>query len=567
MIVTADALTVDGFGQFLADRRILDRGALDRARRAADASAERLDRVLVTLGLMRELDLRQALAGYFGVSMIGPDELPTNVIAQHDLPIEFLRSRRVLPVLATEKQIVLAVVDPFDPEPAKMVEFWTGRSVSWRIVSREHFDNAFAQLYQTESRATENSIDEGYLELNETDAQRLRDMASEAPVIRFVNALIADGVRANASDIHLESTTDGARVRLRIDGELQDGPAVPQGQWAAIVSRIKIMAKLDIAERRLPQDGRVRSAIGGIDVDFRISTLPTAHGENVVLRILDRSRVELDLGKLGLGGDLVSGLLELIERPNGIVLVTGPTGSGKTTTLYAALERLNRPNAKLFTVEDPIEYQMSGVSQVQVQPAIGLDFPRCLRAILRQNPNVIMIGEIRDLETARIAVQASLTGHLVFSTLHTNSAASAITRLVDMGVERFLLASTLNGILAQRLVRRLCQHCSAPEPLSNAWRAQIATIAPEFECHVTELRVPVGCSQCRQRGFIGRVAIAELLTVDANVRSLVLAGASESALELQARSGGMHSLFHDGVAKATAGLTTLSEVFRVARAS
>src|SRR5439155_16265504 len=305
---------------------------------------------------------------------------------------------------------------------------------------------------------------EGDTEPAEEDVERLKDLASEAPVIRLVNQLIARAVETRASDVHLEPFSDRLRVRYRYDGVLHEVEAPPAGLHAAVVSRIKIMARLDIAERRLPQDGRIRLTVRGHEIDFRVSTVPSLHGESVVLRVLDRSAVDLDYAKLGLPDDIIQGLQDALNLPNGMVLVTGPTGSGKTTTLYTGLLQLNSVARNIITVEDPIEYQLAGINQIQVKPQIGLDFVNLLRSILRQDPNVIMIGEIRDLATAEIAVQAALTGHLVLSTLHTNSAAATVTRLRDMGVEDYLIAATLKGVLAQRLVRRLCPSCKMPEP-------------------------------------------------------------------------------------------------------
>jgi general secretion pathway protein E len=333
-----------------------------------------------------------------------------------------------------------------------------------------------------------------------------------------------------------------------------------------VTSRLKIMARLDIAERRLPQDGRIKIAVRGVDIDLRVSTVPTAFGESVVLRILDRSRVALDFVQLGFDEAHIAALEKLMAEPNGIILVTGPTGSGKTTTLYTALKALNQPQAKLFTVEDPIEYQLAGINQIQVQPAIGLDFPHALRAILRQDPDIIMIGEIRDLETARIAVQASLTGHLVFSTLHTNSAAAAITRLVDMGIESFLLASTVKAVLAQRLVRRLCRRCAVRHDNADYWAKEIAKTIPPIEGVGKPLiQQAKGCADCGQSGFTGRTTIAELLLVDRELQRLVAATPSDADLETAARHSGMRTMYENGVAKVWGGETTIDEVLRATR--
>jgi general secretion pathway protein E len=342
-----------------------------------------------------------------------------------------------------------------------------------RIFVPADFDRAFDALYKSRANGIGRATPSG-ADASELDVQRLRDMASEAPVIRMVNQIIADAVESRASDIHIEPNVDMVLVRYRIDGILRTAQILAVTLRAAITSRIKIMSKLDIAERRMPQDGRIKIAVRGVDIDFRVSTIPTVFGESVVMRILDRSRVELDFGRLGFQPEHINALGRLMIEPNGIILVTGPTGSGKTTTLYTALKALNSPDRKVFTVEDPVEYQIAGINQVQVQSAIGFDFPHALRSILRQDPDIIMIGEIRDLETARIAIQSSLTGHLVLSTLHTNGAAAAITRLVDMGVENYLLASTLKGVLAQRLVRTLCPHCAAKHDGADYWAGEFS---------------------------------------------------------------------------------------------
>jgi general secretion pathway protein E len=390
-------------------------------------------------------------------------------------------------------------------------------------------------------------------------------LASEAPVIRLVNQIIARAVETQASDIHIEPFEDRLRVRFRYDGVLHEAESPPSRLTAAITSRIKIMAKLDIAERRLPQDGRIRLAVRGQDVDFRISTLPALHGETVVVRVLDRSAVAFDYAKLGLADQVVSRLATALDLPNGIVLVTGPTGSGKTTTLYTGLLALNSVTRKVITVEDPIEYQLRGINQIQVRPQIGLNFASLLRSILRQDPDVIMVGEMRDLETAQIAVQAALTGHLVLSTVHTNSAAATITRLRDMGLEDYLMAAVLRGVLAQRLVRRLCGACrreaAAPDELVARFR-----LDRRGDGGPVRLFHPVGCPQCRGTGFRGRQAIAEFLVPDAEINRLIFARADEAAIERAAVAAGMTTMFEAGLEAALAGTTTIEEVVRSIRA-
>lgn len=558
----------EAFGRRLTEANLLDAGSLDRARRAAATTGERFDHVLAKLGLVPETALLEALAGHLGTRVATVRDMPTAPVLPEIIRPQFIRSRQVLPLAAEEDRLTVAAVDPFDDEPQQALAYMTGRSVSVLLISADDFAHAIPALYGDRGQTGEGRFDSRVDEASEADVQRLRDIANEAPFIRLVNQIIADAVEDKSSDIHIEPGVDGVAVRFRRDGHLRQAQLLPSRLRAAVTSRLKIMAKLDIAERRMPQDGRIKIPVRGVDIDFRVSTIPTVYGESVVMRILDRSRVELDFVKLGFDADRIATLEALMDQPNGILLVTGPTGSGKTTTLYTALKRLNRPDMKLFTVEDPIEYQIAHVNQVQVHPAIGLDFPHALRSILRQDPDIIMIGEIRDLETARIAIQASLTGHLVFSTLHTNSAAATVTRLIDMGIENYLLASTVNGILAQRLVRRLCAHCAASHPNAAQWRQRLEHEIPSS--HIPgEIKVmqPVGCEACRATGFSGRIAIAELMTMTEDKRGLILTGAADSELEAAARRGGMRTIYEDGLHKVANGLTTIEEVLRATRMS
>jgi general secretion pathway protein E len=406
----------------------------------------------------------------------------------------------------------------------------------------------------------------GEIEALDTDVERLRDLASEAPVIRLVNQIVGRAVEARASDIHLEPTENGLKVRFRIDGLLHEMEVLPARLRPAVISRVKIMAKLNIAERRLPQDGRIKLAARGTPLDLRVAVTPSLHGEAAVLRILHRDTVALDFATLGIGGANLKALLSILDRPHGIVLVTGPTGSGKTTTLYAALSRLNTPERKILTVEDPVEYQLEGITQIQVQPAIGLDFAGVLRSLLRHDPDVMMVGEIRDRETAEIAVQAALTGHLVLSTLHTNSAAGSIARLIDMGVPEYLLASTLTGAMGQRLVRTLCPQCREPvEALPEFARElgldRLAKGGP------VRLWRPRGCESCHATGYRGRTTISEVLVSDDALRRLILKRSDARELHTAAVASGMTGMFEDGATKALAGLTTIEEVLKVTRDS
>ena len=559
-----DPVFVEEFGAFLLAERALDELALQRSQRAARQAGERFDRVLTKLGLVSETDLCGHLGKFLQIPVLEPRDLPLEPALAGEIPDKFIRSNGILPLAVQNGRLELAVIDPLDLEPVEALAYSTGLKFDLRLLTPALFEKAFASLYGKKAEGVALKDDDAHVEAaSEFDLQRLRDIANEAPVIRRVNQIVADAIEARASDIHIEPSLESVLVRYRVDGVLRTAEALPPGLKAAIASRIKIMARLDIAERRLPQDGRIKMAIRGVDIDFRVSTLPTAHGESIVLRILDRSQVTLDFDALGFELQAIETLRRTMRNPNGIVLVTGPTGSGKTTTLYTALKELSKPDVKVFTVEDPIEYQLMGVNQVQVQPAIGLDFPHTLRAILRQDPDIIMIGEIRDAETARIAIQSSLTGHLVFSTLHTNSAASSITRLIDMGVESYLIASTVKAVLAQRLVRRLCPHCSTPMETRAQWRARLAGEA--FVRQPERLRSPGGCAHCRNSGYSGRSTIAEILVMDDAMERLVCEQAPDAKLEAQARSAGMSTMYQCGMAKAWRGETSVDEVLRVTR--
>jgi general secretion pathway protein E len=400
-----------------------------------------------------------------------------------------------------------------------------------------------------------------YASDDDEDVDHLRDMASEAPVIRLVNLIITKAVDLRASDIHFEPFENQFRIRYRVDGVLHDVEAPPKRLQSALVSRVKIMAKMNIAERRLPQDGRIMVKVKGKEIDFRVSTVPTIHGESVVLRILDKSSIVLDIEKLGFPEDIMREFNHAIDNPHGIILVTGPTGSGKTTTLYCALEKINSPDKKIVTVEDPVEYQLRGVNQIQVKAAIGLNFASALRSIVRQDPDVILIGEIRDAETADIAIHSALTGHLVFSTLHTNDAASATTRLMDMGIEDYLLSSTLIGILAQRLVRVVCPHCRESYRPEEMFLKQAGISAGEVG--QIELMKAKGCSECGFTGYKGRTGIFEFLRVTDEVRALILGKKDSQVIKEFARRKGMRTLREDGWLRAKEGRTTLQELMRV----
>lgn len=566
-----------GFAQAFADllvrEDLVDAPAVSRARRAAEAASERLDFVLVKLGLISESDLGIAYATYCNLPLLGANDAPDKPILADRLKFAFLKANRILPVSFDGKRLLIAAVDPFVEDAASAISYMLDVQVDLAVITPADIERVLRTLYQdagTEPHTDEEDIASLVsVDGSEFDIERLRDIANEAPVIRLVNQIISRAVERGASDIHIEPGRDAVAVRYRIDGFLQQERLVPATLRAALTTRIKIMGKLDIAERRLPHDGRIKTAVRGVEIDIRVSTLPAVFGESIVMRILDRTRVELDFTKLGLDEATQASLHRLMSLPNGIVLVTGPTGSGKTTTLYTGLKHLNRPELKLFTVEDPIEYQLSGINQVQVQPQIGLDFPAALRSILRQDPDVVMIGEIRDLETARIAIQAALTGHLVFSTLHTNSAVAAITRLIDIGLERYLLASTVAGIMAQRLVRKLCHVCSRPHADGGHAFARFRMALPEgMVIDFSRSREAVGCEACGGTGYRGRTTISELLVIDDDMREAIgRRRQDQRAIEQLARAAGFVTLYEDGLAKVGVGETTLEEVLRVTRAS
>lgn len=541
--------------------------ALERALRVRDESGQRLTVILARLGLASEVDIAKALSAEMNLPLADPESFPVAPLAQVAISPKFLREACILPLTAGSGEIVLAMADPLDTYAVRAVEMSSGLTVSPQVATPSDIETACDRLYGAGRDGIgelvdniEECADEGATD----DIDRLRDMASEAPVIRLVNLLIFGAVESRASDIHIEPFGSKLLVRYRIDGVLSERSAPPLRLRAAVVSRIKIMAGMNIAERRLPQDGRIRFTVRGREFDLRVSTMPTLHGEAVVMRVLDRASLVSDFGALGFAPDTGQSFLQALARPQGIVLVTGPTGSGKTTTLYTGLLQLNEPGKKLFTIEDPVEYELEGVNQVQVKAQIGLSFAQVLRATLRHDPDVVMIGEIRDLETAEVAAQAALTGHLVLSTLHTNDAASSVTRLLDMGVESYLIPTTLTAVLAQRLVRNLCPQCRKPlrdvPPLARAAEDNLGDDAGQaMYCQ------PVGCEACHGSGYRGRTAITEILLVNDSIRQVIQDRGDANAIAAAAVSAGMATMHADGMRKARLGLTSVEEVLRVTR--
>lgn len=555
----------------LVDAGHLNQESLSRARRLSTETGETISFALTRLGLVTEGQMADAFSKALNLPRVNAEALPTDKLPYEGLSPAFLRHTRALP-FAKEAggALALAMANPLDDAAAEAIALFVGFPVVRYIGLPTDIDTALDRLFShnTVDGAGETGAQiDGDLAgsgLEASDLDRLREAASDAPVIRLVNNLLGRSVDDRGSDLHLEPTADGLTVRLRVDGRLHIlNPPVPLRLRDAVVSRVKLIAGLDIAERRLPQDGRIAHAVRGREIDFRVATTPTTHGESVVIRVLDRTQVQLDFSALGFDERAMSELTPLLRAPHGMILVTGPTGSGKTTTLYAALSLLNTADRKLMTIEDPVEYQLGGVQQVQVQPGIGLNFARALRSFLRHNPNVVMVGEIRDLETAQISVQVALTGHLVLSTLHTNDAATGVTRLLDMGVEDYLIASTCNAILAQRLVRTLCTECRIPYEASSSYLSRLG--APGDK--PMSLFQPSGCVACGGSGYRGRTTILEILSVTDTVREMVLRRASAAEIARTAIGQGMRTMHAHGMEKALAGQTTVEEVLAATRAT
>jgi general secretion pathway protein E len=538
--------------------RAAERRRVHALRKPGDSLAS----LLIKLGLVSERDVADALGGLLGMTLLDAGAYPEVAVTENALSYRFMKSEQIVPVENTDDHVAVALADPRLDQAVKAVAVACGKPVVARLGLASDIDAAIERCYGSGRSALGQIVDSTEDDREEPDVERLRDLASEAPVIRLVSLLIERAVKLRASDVHIEPFRNRLVVRYRVDGVLREVESPPTRLTAAVVSRVKIMAKLNIAERRLPQDGRIKIKVQGREIDLRVSCVPTLYGESISIRILSQSDVSLDFAALGLDEGVGTKFQALLARAYGIVLVTGPTGSGKTTTLYTALSRLNTPERKILTVEDPVEYQLDGINQIQVKPQIGLSFGSALRSILRQDPDVIMIGEMRDVETARIAVQSALTGHVVLSTLHTNDAASGVTRLLEMGIEDYLLRSTINGILAQRLVRTLCTGCRVPcedaSELLGALHADLAAPAEEIS-----LYTPGGCEQCDRTGYSGRTAVAELLVIDDSVRRLISTSTEAAKIRETACARGMQTMYRDGLRKAFSGVTTVAEVLRV----
>ena len=553
-----DALLRPRLGELLVQAGKLSARDLDRALSAQQEMGSMLGRVLVRLGLVSDGDVARALSSQLDVPLVSADNFPDLMPEVEGLLPEFLQANAIYPLRLKDGELHVAMAVPQDAFVVKALYLATGCTIRPHLALESDIEKALAEPVEEAD-----DVDDGFGDGSDGGdfVEHLKDLASEAPVIRLVNTIIGRVIDLRASDIHLEPFDDGLHVRYRVDGVIHPGELVPPRLSAAVNSRVKLLAHLDIAERRLPQDGRIKTRVKGRELDLRVSTVPTVHGESVVMRVLDRASVRLELEKMGFEKDTLARFNTLLARPHGILLVTGPTGSGKTTTLYAALAKIDATAQKIITVEDPVEYQLEGINQIQVHSQINLTFANALRSILRQDPDIIMIGEMRDGETAQIAVQSALTGHLVLSTLHTNTAAGAVIRMQDMGVEPYLITSAVNGVLAQRLVRTLCGHCKesyepGPEVRESSGLARFGAVGqPIYRA--------VGCEQCRQSGYRGRTGIHELLVLDEPMRRAIVEGRDANILNTLASQSGMLSLYEDGLRKVVAGHTTLDELARV----
>jgi type IV pilus assembly protein PilB len=563
-------------GEILYKAKLVEKQAIVEAIKTAKTSNKRLGQVLVEKGLITEDILTKVLAKQSGLRYVNVDKASIPTDARSLVPRELMKKHNVIPLGDNNGKLRLIIGDPSDIEAMDALRFRLNRELECYLGNptkiRSYIEESFAQDRGQEDDRLKHSIDATAAELaeagHELQAEALRAEAGgegdDAPIIRLANLIIDNAYFMRASDIHIEPMSDRVRIRYRVDGVCLEKDNIPKSMQAPLVTRFKILAGMDIAEKRLPQDGRIKREIGGQDIDFRVSSLPGNHGPSVVLRILRPDAVTIGIEALGFAPDNYEQFQKIIKRPNGIFLVTGPTGSGKTTTLYAALQELNKPDKKIITAEDPVEYNFAGMNQCQVRDEIDLTFDRILRAMLRQAPNIILIGEIRDGVVADIAIQAALTGHLVFSTLHTNDAPSAITRLIDMGVKPFLVASSIQAIMAQRLVRVICKKCKVIDDNPNQAHLQALGISPG-RIQNTPVYKGAGCSQCQGTGYKGRLAIFEMFEMNNEIRELAFEKAPATELRKAARASGMRTLMGDGVQKIFSGITTPAEIVRVAQ--
>jgi type IV pilus assembly protein PilB len=558
--------------EILVRRGLIGPDQLQEAQRMGNTPVED---ALVKLGYADVNDIMKAKAEQNGLRFIELKEVEIPASVVELVPESLARENIVMPMAQNSGTIQVIMHDPLDFDTIEKLRFVLNRDIEVALAPKEAILEAINKYYGGSTTETE-SVDSMLQEFTDTQIDFIEDGSGgtkssttvtleegDAPVIKLVHLIIQEAVQMRASDIHIEPFADRVRIRYRIDGVLMERDSAPRRLLGAMISRVKIMGSIDIAEKRRPQDGRIKIMVAGKDIDLRVSVLPTTHGQSVVMRILDRDNIKVGLQDLGFSDDDFSRFKSLIKRPNGILLVTGPTGSGKTTTLYAALNELNRPDVKIITAEDPVEYYLPGVNQCEVKSKIGMTFARIIRAMLRQNPNILLVGEIRDHETAETAIQASLTGHLVFSTLHTNDAPSAITRLVDIGIQPFLVASSVMAIMAQRLVRKVCPKCKARYEPPAHLLASIG-LRPEIAKKANFMKGK-GCNNCNKSGYRGRMGIYELMTMTNQIREMAFKGEPSQNMRKVARKQGMKTLFEDGVIKAIRGVTTLEEVLRVAK--
>jgi len=557
-------------GEILLERGKITPEHLKAAKAAQKGPHDRIDRILVRMGFVKEQDVLQVVGEQMSIDVVDLSEVTVDVDLLKQMPTRLIHKRQLIPLEKRGDTLRVATADPYDISAFDELRMLTGLKIEPVLASESEIQRLIRQHFGVggstiDEMMTEQETQEEEVELLSESVDEngdLVEMAQEATVVKLVNEILSEAIRDGASDIHIEPYEHLLKIRYRIDGVLQQTVVPPQIQrfQAAIISRIKIMSNLNIAEKRLPQDGGFKARIHGREIDFRVSIIPTGFGEAVVMRILDRQSINLSLAQLGMDEELLGNFESLITRPHGIILVTGPTGSGKTTTLYAALHTIVSDKIKILTIEDPIEYYLDGINQVQTNEKIGLNFARALRSFLRHDPDVILVGEIRDRETAEVAINASLTGHLVFSTLHTNDSAGAPTRLLDMGVEPFLVSSSLEGILAQRLVRTLCKHCKEP------YQPDLDTLPPDLHLEPGQnLYRGRGCRECRHIGYKGRVGIFELLMINEEIRELIVQRASSGRIREAAQRNGLRLLREDGWDKVKAGLTTPEEVARVTK--
>jgi type II secretion system protein E len=552
---------------YLMEKGLLDAEKLSTVRGVVTASGENICHAVIRMGMAPEDKVLRSLCELLGMEYVDLNTLSVDEALLHSIPAKYVVSRQVLPVKNENGAMVVAISDPFDTKKAEELKLLLEQPIRTVISSSKDIDRILKRVYGIGAESMDQLLEESGSNLEvlqegmDENGESL-EMVEDASLIQFVNQIILEAVRDRASDIHIEPFEDQLQIRYRIDGMLYPAVTPPKIKLfqQAIISRIKIMADLNIAEKRLPQDGRIKLRAGDKEIDVRVSIIPGIHGEGIVLRLLDRSSIFLTLEDLGMDQEIFAGFNKLIKRPHGIILVTGPTGSGKSTTLYGALQKINSADRKIITIEDPVEYQLDGVFQIPTKPKIGFDFAHGLRSILRHDPDVIMVGEIRDRETADIAIQSALTGHLVFSTLHTNDSAGALTRLLDMGIEPYLVTSSIEGIMAQRLVRKVCPECKEEVPLKNQE-------IKEFAQHngFQKAWKGRGCEACRNTGYKGRIGVFELLMVDDTIREMVMNRVSASKIKHYALENGMKTLRDDGIAKAHRGLTTLDEVVRVTK--